>query len=496
MARAAGGVVADHVEALGGRVAVAVGERRAVRHREVGPRHLDHDDADLRLAGGDLGGREVAGRHVVVVPEADHDRLALRKQAPHLRGEDAEVGAGVGGGFGAGVAGQDVQHADAERTVLVLLAPHPRRQVHQRGERAVAAAQRPHAAVHGGIRGGALAHQADGGEGVARLLDGRLEAGARRVSHRVVVAGQRPALDIDRSGQVGGHGDEAVAGDVVHPLDHLGDGTPRAGHLTRLLEQVDTYLGLLAAGRVGHRDRGRLGRQRAHPQAGVLERIGARVDAQRQLARYGVGDLQQAVRQPLAEPVLVQGGHRHVDVGLELNQPLARVVDRSVTDAGERHPEAPLEGLGERDEVGHVHLHLVGMAVIADQLLAEPGDSAVGSGGPPALGGAPDHDHRAAVVRIPPLHRPHGGEDFVVGVAVVERQHVPAVGCPLLGDVVPVHAVRHHASLQPVVDAGVVVGQQDAQPLAYLLGDRLGLELLGMAGGHRELSLERHHLER
>ena len=357
------------------------------RHREVGARHLDDDDADFRFAGGDRGGREVAGRHVVVVPETEHDGLVARKQAPHLRREDAEVGARVGGGLGAGMAGEDVQHADPERAVLILLAPHPRRQVHQRRKRAVAAAQRPYAAVHAGIRRCALAHQSDRRERVARFLDGGLEARAGGVAHRVVVTGQRAALDVDRPGQVGGHGDEAVAGHAVHPLDHLGDGAPRAGHLAGFLEQVDGYLGLLAAGGMRHGHRGRFGRQGSHLQPAVLERIDGRIDAQRQRVRYAVGDLQQAVRQPLAEAGPVQGRHGDVDVGLELDQPFARIIDRAVADARERHPEALFEGFGQCDEVGRVHLHLVGMAMVADQLLAEPRDGAIGGGRPPALGG-------------------------------------------------------------------------------------------------------------
>ena len=143
--RLAGREVADDVEALGGGTQVGVGERAAVGHAEVGARHLDDDDAHLLLARGDLGGGEVAGRHVVVVPEAQVDDLVAREQLPHLRREDAEVRARVGGGLGAGVPGQDVQDARAELAVLVLLAPDARRQVHQRRERAVGAAERPHA---------------------------------------------------------------------------------------------------------------------------------------------------------------------------------------------------------------------------------------------------------------------------------------------------------------------------------------------------------------
>ena len=40
---------------------------------------------------------------------------------------------------------ENMQHADAEFAVLILLAPDTRRSVHQRRERSVGAAQSPHA---------------------------------------------------------------------------------------------------------------------------------------------------------------------------------------------------------------------------------------------------------------------------------------------------------------------------------------------------------------
>ena len=51
-------------------------------------------------------------------------------------------------------------------------------------------------------------------------------------------------------------------------------------------------------------------------------------------------------------------------------QPLARVGDRPLPDAGELDAVALLERRRQRDEVVRVHLHRVGMARIADQLVA------------------------------------------------------------------------------------------------------------------------------
>ena len=153
--------VADDVQALGGRLEVGVGKLAAVGDGKIGARHFQDDDADLRIAGGDFRSSEIARRHVVVIPEAQVDGLAAREQLPYLRRENAEVGAGVGGRLRPGMPGQDVQHPHAETAVLALLAPHPRRQVHERREGAIRAAQRPQAGELLRVQTGALAHQAD-----------------------------------------------------------------------------------------------------------------------------------------------------------------------------------------------------------------------------------------------------------------------------------------------------------------------------------------------
>src|SRR5205085_362634 len=103
------------------------------------------DDADLLLAGRNLGGGEVAWRDVVVVPEGEVDDMPPREELPDLRREDAEVRARAGRGFRTGMRREDVQHAGLEPAVLILLAPDARRQIHQRRERAIRAADGPHA---------------------------------------------------------------------------------------------------------------------------------------------------------------------------------------------------------------------------------------------------------------------------------------------------------------------------------------------------------------
>src|SRR6185503_2019903 len=99
----------------------------------------------------------------------------------HTWREDAEVRARVGGGLGAGVPGQDVQDARAELAVLVLLAPHARRQVHQGREGAVRAADRPYAGERLGVERCALPDEPDGAGHIARFLDRGLEPRPERI---------------------------------------------------------------------------------------------------------------------------------------------------------------------------------------------------------------------------------------------------------------------------------------------------------------------------
>jgi hypothetical protein len=76
-------------------------------------------------------------------------------------------------------------------------------------------------------------------------------------------------------------------------------------------------------------------------------------------------------------------------------------------------------------------------------------------------------------------------------VTVRQREDVPAVRGPLIDQPISRELAGHDAADQRVVDAGVVVGQEDPQPLADLQRNRLGLDLLRVALGHGELALRR-----
>ena len=54
----------------------------------------------------------------------------------------------------------------------------------------------------------------------------------------------------------------------------------------------------------------------------------------------------------------------------------------------------------------------------------------------------------------------------------------------------------HHAAEQRIVDAGVVVREEDPEPLAGLQRDGLGLQFLRVAGAHGEFAFERDDLRR
>ena len=92
------------------------------------------------------------------------------------------------------------------------------------------------------------------------------------------------------------------------------------------------------------------------------------------------------------------------------------------------------------------------------------------------------------------VHRLERRDDLVVVVAVGHREHVPAVRLPLLDEVVAGVLAVDDAADQRVVDAGVVLGEHHAQPLAHLERERLRLELLRVARAERELAFERNHL--
>ena len=135
------------------------------------------------------------------------------------------------------------------------------------------------------------------------------------------------------------------------------------------------------------------------------------------------------------------------------------------------------------------------MAFVADNLVAVAGDVAVDRAGPPALDGVAHDNHRAVVGGVPVFHRLEDAQNLVVVVAVVNSEDIPAVRCPLVLDAIAVILRLNDAADKLIVDARVVVGQQDAKALADLLGNGCRLHLLRVPGGHGELALDSHNLQ-
>jgi hypothetical protein len=159
----------------------------------------------------------------------------------------------------------------------------------------------------------------------------------------------------------------------------------------------------------------------------VEERIGGDRHAQRDDVTERVADIRQTIGEPVPKTVAIEHRHHHVDVRLVLDESLPRVLHRALPDAVELNPILRLEAAGQRQEVLRVHPQRVGVALVADQLIALVGNLARRRGRPVALDGLRDDDHRAPVGRIPALERPHRRHDPIVIVAVVDREYVPAV---------------------------------------------------------------------
>ncbi len=130
------------------------------------------------------------------------------------------------------------------------------------------------------------------------------------------------------------------------------------------------HLLLSARDAIFYRDLLRFDGQIGDAQAIVEERIVLHIEVQLGIVLHRVADGDQTVGQPIAQPIAFQHRHRNIDIGLELDQPLARIGDRSVSNAHELHAIVLLKCFGEREEILRVHLHRVGMARVTDDLLA------------------------------------------------------------------------------------------------------------------------------
>ncbi len=346
------------------------------------------------------------------------------------------------------MADQDVQHAHAELTVLVLLAPHPRRCVHQRREGAISARQRPYALELFRVECRALADHADGGTDIARFLNRRLDARAQRIGQRVVMAPQRAMLDIDGFRQVRRQGDETVVRHIVHPLDDLGDGATSTQLLAGFPEQADRNLFRRAGNAVGDGKVLRFDRQVGYLQAFVQERVAAFREIHLLVVLDAIAQMHQPLRDPVAQATLFHHRHDDVDVGLELDQPFLLRFGDAVANAGEFHAVAFLERRSQRDEILGIHFVAVGMALVADDLVDRAGQLAVLRRRPIPLGGFGYGDYRAPVGGVTAFHRLHQVGQLAVVAAVITSEDIPAIGCPLRFQIVLIGIGRRDHAAQ------------------------------------------------
>ena len=136
------------------------------------------------------------------------------------------------------------------------------------------------------------------------------------------------------------------------------------------------------------------------------------------------------------------------------------------------------------------------MAGIADDLRAVA-HLAVDSSGPPTFDGFAEQRDGTAVGRIGILHRLERRHHLTIVVAIRNGVNIPAVGRPLIHQLVIVGILGvDDAADQRVIDARVVVRDHEAETLANLQSESLSLHFLGVAFGERKFSFKNENFGR
>src|SRR5262249_49280681 len=135
----------------------------------------------------------------------------------------------------------------------------------------------------------------------------------------------------------------------------------------------------------------------------IEERITIYIDANFEIVLKGITNLHKPVRKPIPEAIAIENRHGDIDIGLELNQPLARIGDSSITNPAEFHAIPVLKSLRKRNEIIRIHLECIRMARITDYLILT-GKLSLSSARPVAFDGFAEHDHGPSIFGIPFLH--------------------------------------------------------------------------------------------
>ena len=76
---------------------------------------------------------------------------------------------------------------------------------------------------------------------------------------------------------------------------------------------------------------------------------------------------------------------------------------------------------------------------------------------------------------------------------MLQGKDVPAVGGPLVFNLVAIVLCRNHPAQECVINPGVIVGQENAQTFAHLQRQGLRLQLLGVPLSHGKFAFEGQH---
>src|SRR4030095_14674483 len=106
--------ISNQIKTLRGSADIRVRKFRPIGDFEIRTRNFNNDDPDFLLTRGNFCCSKVAGRDIVVIPEAEINNLITREKLPHLRRKDAKVGSSVGCRLRPGVPRQYMQNPGAE----------------------------------------------------------------------------------------------------------------------------------------------------------------------------------------------------------------------------------------------------------------------------------------------------------------------------------------------------------------------------------------------
>src|SRR6266568_2670110 len=130
-----------------------------------------------------------------------------------------------------------MQHSHTEPTVLILLTPDTRWQVHEGGKGTIGATQGPYPGELLRVERGTLADQPNGRGGIAGFLNGGFEPGADWIGVWIIMTPDMAVFHVDGLGEICGQGDKTIVGHIIHPLENFRNSPAGASDVPGLAEQ-------------------------------------------------------------------------------------------------------------------------------------------------------------------------------------------------------------------------------------------------------------------